>query len=396
MRPYFSCYLLIPIILSILYGCTQYRSVTAMGGTALWARINLILTALSGFTLVFSWAVWGYPLPVFYILAYLFWAARLAGRTPDHRSWFVLNLSYTNTMSLHLALIGAGALFTGNSMHTFLADGFWRTMSAVAVLAANIVEDLLFQRRPALPATLAAEAGSIEARPFMAFLWFSTGYLLVDSFLCVVELEPFYPPLFLVGSIAVLMYFVIRFLLHINAIIRDEHLKEEHDRLSLRLEAAQENAGMLKRLVDRDALTGAFSRRHILGHMTGLIECGEPFSLAFLDLDGLKQLNDNEGHDAGDHYLIGFTHAVEAHLRENDLLARVGGDEFLVLMPSCDAAAAAQRIEEIRSLLETQRQGGTIFRFSFGIAASSPGDGHDAQALLQNADRAMYQDKKQR
>ncbi len=396
MRPYFSWYLLIPMILSIVYGYTQYRSVAAMGATALWARINLILTALSGFTLVSSWAVWGYPLPVFYILAYLFWAARLAGKTPDHRSWLVLNLSFTNTMSLHLALIGVGALFTGSSMHTFLADGFWRTMSSVAVLAANIVEDLLFLRRPALPAALAAEAGSIEARPFVAFLWFSTGYLLVDSLLCAVELEPFYPPLFLIGSIVVLMYFVIRFLLHINTIIRDEHLKEEHDRLSVRLEAAQENAGMLKRLVDRDALTGAYSRRHIMGRMTGLIERGEPFSLAFLDLDGLKRLNDNEGHDAGDRYLIGFTQAVEAHLRENELLARVGGDEFLVLMPGCDAAAAAQRMEEIRGLLEAGNRGGTVFRFSYGIAASNSGDGHDAEALLLNADRAMYRDKKHR
>lgn len=394
MRPYFSYFLLIPMILSMLYGYTQYRSVAAMGATALWARINLILTALSGFTLVSSWSVWGYPLPVFHLLAYLFWAARLAGRTPDHKSWFVLNLSFTNTMSLHLALIGVGALFTGDSMYTFLADGFWRTMSTVAVLAASIVEDLLFLRRPTLPATLAAEAGSIEARPFTAFLWFCTGYLLVDSFLCAVELEPFYPPLFLIGSIAVLMYFVIRFLLHINTIIRDEHLKEEHDRLSVRLEAAQENAGMLKRLVDRDPLTGAFSRRHIMRQMADLIERGEPFSLAFLDLDGLKRINDDEGHDAGDRYLIGFTQALEACLGKSDPLARVGGDEFLALMPGCNAAVAAQRMEEIRRLLETRSR--TIFRFSYGIAASGPGDGHDAETLLLNADRAMYQDKKRR
>ena len=308
----------------------------------------------------------------------------------------MLNLSHTNTMSLHLALIGLGTLVTGDAMYVLLADGFWRTMTIAAVFAANVVEDLLFLRQPMLLSTLAAEAASIEARPFMAFLWFSAGYLLLDSFLCVAKLEPFYPPLFLIGSIAVLMYFVIRFLLHINTIIRDEYLKNEHARLSVQLEAAQENADMLKRLMDRDALTGAFSRRHIMERMTCLIERGEPFVLVFLDLDGLKQINDTEGHDAGDRYLIEFTQAMEVRLREKDLLARMGGDEFLVLMLGCDVAVAARRIEYIRGLLETRSQSGTVFRFSYGIAESGVGDGKDPERLLLDADQAMYQDKKKR
>lgn len=298
-------------------------------------------------------------------------------------------------MSLHLALIGAGALLMGETMHALLTDGFWRTVSTAAVLTASIVEDLLFLRRPKLPSMLAAASDSVEARPFMAFLWFCTGYLLVDSFLCVVELEPLYPPLFLIGSISVLMYLVIRFLLHIGAIIRDEYLKNEHNRLSVRLEAAHKNAGNLKRMVDRDALTGALSRRYMMERVNALKERGEPFSLAFLDLDGLKRINDSEGHDAGDRHLIGFTQAIEAWLREGDQLARMSGDEFLILLPGCDGAAAERRIAGIRRALET-RSGGAVYRFSYGVAASVPGDGKNAEALLAEADRAMYRDKEQR
>lgn len=397
MRLYVSWYLLIPAILSVFYGCTQYRSVAAMGATPRRARANRLVATLSGAALTASWSVMGYSLPAFYVLAYLFRAVRLVGSARDRRKdWFLLNLSFVNTMSLHLALIGAGALLTGTTMHTLLADGFWRTMSTVAVLTADIAEDLVFLRRPGLPTALAAEAASMEARPFMAFLWFSTGYLLADSFLCMAELEPLYPPLFLIGSIAILMYLIIRFLLHINAIIRDEYLKDEHNRLSARLEAVRENAGALKRMVCRDALTGALSRRSIMDQVNAHMERGEPFSLAFLDLDGLKRINDSEGHDAGDRHLIGFTQAVEVRLRETDLLARMSGDEFLILMPGCDGETAARRVGGIRSTLETRSGGGTVFRFSFGIAAFLPGDGSDAETLLSEADRAMYRDKRQR
>lgn len=396
MRPYYSWYLLIPLILSVAYGYTQYRSVAAMGAALRRARINWLVTALSGVTLMASWTILGYPLPVFYVLAYLSRAVRLVGsRQGRRKDWFVLNLSYINTMSLHLALIGAGALLMGETMHALLTDGFWRTVSTAAVLTASIVEDLLFLRRPKLPSMLAAASDSVEARPFMAFLWFCTGYLLVDSFLCVVELEPLYPPLFLIGSISVLMYLVIRFLLHIGAIIRDEYLKNEHNRLSVRLEAAHKNAGNLKRMVDRDALTGALSRRYMMERVNALKERGEPFSLAFLDLDGLKRINDSEGHDAGDRHLIGFTQAIEAWLREGDQLARMSGDEFLILLPGCDGAAAERRIAGIRRALET-RSGGAVYRFSYGVAASVPGDGKNAEALLAEADRAMYRDKEQR
>lgn len=397
MQPYISWSLLILAALSVLYGYTQYRSMAAMGVSARRARVNLPAAALSNMAITLAWSVLGFPLPVFYGLIYVFRAVRLVEGAPFRRkSLFLLNLSYINTLALHLVLIGIAALLQGDTLHALLDSGLWRTMSAAAVLAAGIAEDLFFLFWPDMPSLLSAEAESVEAWPFMSFLWFCTVYLLVDSFLCVVELEPLYPPLFLIGSIAILMYFVVRFLLHIHKIILDEYQKGEHDRLSARLVAAQKYAGMLQRIVDRDALTDAFSRRHLMTRVDALVEAGLPFCLAFLDLDGLKRINDAQGHDAGDRHLIAFTQAMEGRIREEDLLARVGGDEFVVLMPGCGEDAARRRMENIRGALETRRRDGMDLRFSYGVEAFSPEDGESAEALLLRADRAMYRDKAQR
>lgn len=115
---------------------------------------------------------------------------------------------------------------------------------------------------------------------------------------------------------------------------------------------------------------------------------GTPFSLAFLDLDGLKAINDRQGHEAGDRYLIRFAAALSASLRGGDVVARVGGDEFVLLLPGCAADSAARRVEALR--------GGAERRFSFGVTTFQPGDNADVGALIREADRAMYRDKQTR
>lgn len=382
-----SSWLLFPVILSVLFGRMEVMTKMAKGT---WFTIALVAAALT-----VLWSVIGYALPIFYVLVYLCRVTSLvAGQSKHRRSWFMLNLGFANTLALHMIFIGAAALCQGVTMRALLMDSFWRVMSVSAVLAISSLENFCFFHWPTFSVFLNAEAESEEGRPFMAFLWFCTGYLLLDSMLCVFELEPLYPPLFLIGSSIVLMFVLIRFLLHISMVIWNNFWKDEHDRLASRLEATQEHACALKHLADRDALTDVFSRRYAMEHIDALVEAQNAFSLVFLDMDALKQINDREGHEAGDRYLIRFTQALGERLREGDLLARVGGDEFLVLLPDCDPAMARARMEKIRSALQAAPTGG--FRFSFGVTALRPGGKEDAASLIQEADRAMYQDKVRR
>jgi diguanylate cyclase (GGDEF)-like protein len=120
------------------------------------------------------------------------------------------------------------------------------------------------------------------------------------------------------------------------------------------------------------------------------------FSVAFLDLDRFKQINDSLGHEAGDQLLQEVASRLKDCVRESDTLARLGGDEFVLLLPESadggNAAAVAQKILAIVAKPFTLI--GQEFRITVSIGISSyPQDGLDEQALMKNADIAMYQAK---
>ena len=117
-----------------------------------------------------------------------------------------------------------------------------------------------------------------------------------------------------------------------------------------------------------------------------------PMCLAMMDIDHFKRLNDTYGHAFGDQVLIALCEKVRAGLREADQLFRMGGEEFVVVLPECEMPAALKLVERLRRNIEamTLFAGGEAVKLtcSFGIAAYRPGIGVDA--LLANADAALY------
>jgi diguanylate cyclase (GGDEF)-like protein len=136
-----------------------------------------------------------------------------------------------------------------------------------------------------------------------------------------------------------------------------------------------------------DRLTHALAHAH---------RRGESLAVACLDLDGFKRVNDTFGHEAGDHLLVEVGRRLLACARESDTVARMGGDEFMVILPNtrdrAQAAAAARRmLEALRPPLRIEEHD---LRLSVSIGVTMcPHDGDDVATLMRNADRAMYRAK---
>lgn len=124
---------------------------------------------------------------------------------------------------------------------------------------------------------------------------------------------------------------------------------------------------------------------------------GSRFALLFIDADNFKAANDNFGHAAGDAVLVALSACIKETLRESDFAARIGGDEFIVIVDPIDVETAANDLaNRIRACVAqpVALPGGETYRASVSVgAALYPDDGDDATALLTAADAAMYADK---
>lgn len=115
---------------------------------------------------------------------------------------------------------------------------------------------------------------------------------------------------------------------------------------------------------------------------------GEPFVLAFIDVNGLKDVNDRDGHAAGDALLRAVAVAIQANLRSYDPIVRVGGDEFVCGFTNTQLAPATRRVKEIQDALNHSQPAGSI---SVGLAALRPGD--TLKDLTARADADLYRHK---
>lgn len=159
----------------------------------------------------------------------------------------------------------------------------------------------------------------------------------------------------------------------------------------------------LEHRANHDPLTGLPNRhqlqrelQHAIAHAT---QTGDGLAVLYLDLDDFKEVNDRGGHGAGDRLLREVAQRLEQGLRKGDLVARVGGDEFIALLPGCrDAEAALAVAASLRAQLRPPfTLSDSLFRLdaSIGIACF-PADGSDLDTLLAHADRSMYVDKRRR
>jgi len=152
-----------------------------------------------------------------------------------------------------------------------------------------------------------------------------------------------------------------------------------------------------------DDLTGIANRRHLLTHLSEAcrqsVRSGRPLALMVIDIDRFKLINDGYGHGAGDECLRAFAQAALGTLRQTDLLARSGGDEFCVVLPATsltETALIARNLIQAARATHVEWKGDVItMTISIGLATWSPEIGDEAERLVHQADQALYIAKKQ-
>lgn len=166
-------------------------------------------------------------------------------------------------------------------------------------------------------------------------------------------------------------------------------------------DALRSNVQTAMELAVIDPLTGLNNRRYLETHLGGLLEHAgrhaRPVSIMILDIDFFKRVNDTYGHDAGDEVLKNFANRVKRRVRSADLMCRLGGEEFVVVMPETKLATAQSVGERIRATVAAlpfpidNGERAIAMTVSIGVADSLGGESIDA--LLRRADQALYLSK---
>lgn len=178
-----------------------------------------------------------------------------------------------------------------------------------------------------------------------------------------------------------------------NAADRAEMLSRENLQLKARI-------AELERLTAMDTLTPLFNRRYLMQELDRWCwrahRYGGTFGLLYLDVDRLKLVNDTHGHAAGDAVLCGIAEALGSATRKSDVIARIGGDEFAILLDSITAEKLRDKAVSVRQMLTALpvKTSGPTLKIDVSVGHYLIETGSRASEALIEADRAMYADKR--
>jgi two-component system cell cycle response regulator len=169
------------------------------------------------------------------------------------------------------------------------------------------------------------------------------------------------------------------------------------------MERLRDHMQMSIEMAITDALTGLYNRRYMETHISSLVEQaaarGKPLAVLVLDIDYFKSVNDAHGHDAGDEVLREFALRMRKSIRGIDLACRYGGEEFVIIMPESDLAAATVVAERLRRRIASEpfliQQGTRRIDATISIGIAALQDADNPASVIKRADQALYRAKRE-
>lgn len=222
--------------------------------------------------------------------------------------------------------------------------------------------------------------------PIVGVCWYTgMGYAIFISFLCVAEWSVIKFHLYIMDKDFIIYIFniVTKLFMYIFVIFLLTQLKK-----SLQKE---------KKLARMDHLTGAYNRHGFFEllelELYKMKRYSKPLTLAYLDIDDFKKINDRLGHSSGDKILIDFTKVIRKNIRESDIIARIGGDEFIILFPDMDYINAGIAIDKIKkTVCEMMENNSWGCSLSIGVGIFNGWD-KSSDEMIQIVDQLMYKIK---
>ncbi len=325
------------------------------------------------------------PLPLYYILFYIVSHKLLLSRKSSTNNHFIPNMAVISFCILHLITVSTISLVKNTSPDIIFAN---MTYKLISILIASILDFILWYSMNKIKEHIyIITQNQIEFSLFLKFSWFTLGYILFDSIQITFAPPSSLTSYFILGSNILLILQLIIFINHIYSIEKNIYLEKEHNRLKMIKQEQLLKVNLLKKKANIDELTSAYNRKFAFEKIQHYIDNNLLFSLIYIDLDKLKTINDTYGHLAGDNYIINFSSIVIENLGIDDIFARIGGDEFIVIMPKSNKNTTKEFIEKISKIMDNK------ISFSYGIVEVPSKSKMTVEEIINIADIRMYTNK---
>ena len=385
---------LLTILASIIY-CYEaeafQKSVKLISEVPRYRRLCCYLLVMAGGIAVLFWYI---PLPLCFVVLYLILCIGGLSRQDGKKSFYIVNMQFVYFASINLFILGTMALANRADINIVLMRPGLQGVSLILTMLANALGIHLMRSIIDRQENLFFVYERPEFLLLGYSMWFWLIVVFVDSIPSMFRLPADLVSLFLIGSNVLVLFLLAFFHIHVYHITENAYLEEEKIRLKTEEREQRLRTAMMEKDAYIDYLTGAFTRTYAQKQMAEMMDNGYSFCMVYIDLDSLKHINDEQGHIQGDLHLKLFVSKLKAQLRSLDTLSRLGGDEFLILMPDCTEEETEGRMKAIRERMEQDK----VYKicYSYGVVWVPAHSKSDIAEYLNEADRRMYEDKKGR